>query len=217
MRIISKYKDYYDFAISYGIDSTLIFDRSMSFFEEHPFDKPRIEEYRDSVGNKVTLQPFVVVVAGKIYRGKYLYGSDNIFFYNLNQQKEYFDKHNIGKNYFWYSLKYEFFNGDQISTKQLSWVKENNVIIGSTGSYLTKETASNLYINGNNYGNNFISNHSSLKNLKFQQAIDGLDLFNEISMWISNLNQKEIITLNNEEKLVKAGFDKKISFRNPIK
>lgn len=218
MRIISKHKDYYDNMIAYGIDPNVVFNRNDPFeIKKHPFPKTNYTTLWDETKKQLSIKKFFIFAAGKVYKAYYReylqVGGFQVF--HSADEIELFMKENGLNGGRWrdekYLLKPLNFVAMDATPEQLDWAKEHGIVLGHTcGTLNPKNPVQSL-------DDNFVANHSFLKALKFYNRVDGVTLFNDLSMWISLLYQKDMVTLDNGERIVKAGFDKKISFRNPIK
>lgn len=60
----------------------------------------------------------------------------------------------------------------------------------------------------------------SLKAYKFMKVVDPYSAFQEISQFISGVlgnSEKQTVDISDENRLLQHGFDKKFSFRHPVK
>jgi hypothetical protein len=194
MKILGGH-DYYDSASIYGIDTDTIFVRKEIKFKKHPF------WYHDNHNyNTIHLVDFEIVVASNIYRGvahKQVDKKDT-FYYTLTDFKEApfyerlarYRKRTIYEDYF----------SRSISTSQLEWLIDNKVVLGYT------------------IDNEFVANNCNLRNFELYRILPPVQAHQQIYSWISGVltSSKPMIELSNNNKIVKAGFDTKTSFRHPV-
>jgi hypothetical protein len=186
--------DYYDSASVYGIDTSTIFVRKELEFDKHPF---YYRVSRDYGMNYLT--NFDIVVAGKLYPSIIYgeYGKKDKFIYN----KEELENTSIYDKLSKYTKdEYNNYFNDSIKSNQLEWLIDNKIVLGYT------------------LGNRFIANNSNLRNLEFFKVLSPTQAHQEIYSWISGVltSSKPTIQLNNNQKIVKAGFDTITSFRHPV-
>lgn len=193
MKIISKYKDYYDFIAGiYGIDSAIIYDRHFQKVSEKSTEKVVIWE-KASIENTVAERYFATwlfAICGKFY---FIAKCDNQFYFG-------------GEG--WELLP----NIIQLPTSYSC--RKSDYSLGS-GWHL-KETDLN-----DKYGCPILLlktpfmpkfKNPKLADYGFAKFIDAKDMFAIISTWLV----KEDIVIDNRtdiEKLQNAGFDKITSFR----
>jgi hypothetical protein len=193
MKILGGH-DYYDSASIYGIDTDTIFVRKEIKFNKHPF------WYRDNRNySTIRLINFEVVVAGNLYRcvAHVQLGKRDRFYYTLEKFKsadfyERLTRYN--------KTIYEDYFDRSISTSQLEWLIDNKVVLGYTTD------------------NGFVANNCNLRNFELYRILPPVQAHQQIYSWISGVltSSKPMIELNNINKIVKAGFDTKTSFRHPV-
>ncbi len=223
MRIISKTKDYYDgMGVVYGIDPMITYVRQPSDLSDQigdflPKDYRKIVNHhfsisRDFVRNNSEfskIEPFIIGFCGKGYIGWKIYkikkndiGNEIEYIHEISYDAEYVLKKIIQKD------KYGF------NSFQFKWLKDSiDLVLSKIKIDTFKEIHAPIFVLD---GHNFIANPSNLKDYKFYKIFDGVQAFQEISMFIaSNLNDKEnIIEIEDKYKKEQHGMDK-WSFRNP--
>ena len=219
MKIISKYKDYYDYLMGiYGIDEKLVLDR-------------RNFDHRDFYDTPISLQ---VYICGMAYQGyydgeKFYYGEG---LYKVGQDyDEWVKKNRTG----WW-LKYHRPN----KIKQVVIKKPKNYqglisgggsdyIRGSGSDYLHFAVEPYIDIGKLNekrdcpivvevYGDRF--DFHPLNKIGFGSVIDPHVIFNSLSNWLSKkITEKEVIkdSRTEHQRIESRGFDKKRSFRPKMK
>lgn len=211
MRIISKFSDYYDHMMAYGIDTSIVYVRNPVVIDhkDTPFNKPtgRIHKFSEF---HIIENHFKLIVCDKVYEGVILYKCDlNSSYFNHTKLKIFYDgaqcksflvnyyHKNNKKIYYFYD--YEFADGSIASQNVKEFSRKHFAPI----ILVTKQ--------------NVILNPCNLVDYGVQDKIDGMTLFNDIQNWVSTVNVKDMVKLNNDQKIDKAGFDRKISFRHPVK
>ena len=224
MKIISKFKDYYD-SINYPGDDSLLFKRI------------EIDEIIDT-SNIKHLDPNIL--SQRCYcighRGKYVLNEfahiDIIcfcgLFYVYHPIKTKFDVPD-------YKLEFkiskfedylELIKPHDLHKYKVWTLKRHNAFINIRNHFKNIFIDKNIvYCRISNYRsskNSFkITYHfKSLKDIRFQSIFDPYTAFQEIEMFLGNYlnNNKEIIDIKDSKVLLESkGFDNKTSFRHPIK
>lgn len=202
MRIIDKHKDYYDHAAAWGVDPTIVYSRKPKDYvlKSTPFKIfPHRSFEATRNGKRFQFFPIYVYVAGDIHRGLIQLSertSPTDFIWGPEVLE--IDK----PRYRWYeSHDYSLVRK---ATKEIDdWAKEKMAPV--------------ILVRTDKSDNQVCVNTNSLKDVGFGHVVDGVEMFNKISSWIALANTKELVTLGNDERIVKAGFDKKISFKHPVK
>ena len=83
---------------------------------------------------------------------------------------------------------------------------KNNMIVD-------EEAVSHIQYNKNNV----VADAPILSEIGVSDFIDGNEAFNDIMNFIIDIKQPKMVEISNKEKIVKAGFDNKISFRGVVK
>jgi hypothetical protein len=220
MRIISKFRDYYDSALGYGIDHTLVYLRKEKELELDKLkykDYPNISNHRweDSYG--LTIIGFCgkiipIIKAVKVIKAKSIYELDkteDIFFYGDNALEELF--------------KYQQ-KDDYVQPAQRKW-QTNHSDWGMDGerkqfAKIQSLGLEELFIEHNvpifkiEYGEyngiKKLTLNPCLKDYKFFKLFDSYQAFQEISMFLGGvLPRKEPDTVEVSEacKVHSKGFD----------
>ena len=198
MKIISKFKDYYDYLKGiYGEDPKLVLDRTKYYNEE-------LNIYEGSFINK-TVKKYVFhigeyLVEGVVVNGKLLFGKEIEPFETEFPKWRYRwlgrDKYHIQRGNFTYSiLKEPKLLGDDSPT----W-KENCPILLEKGEGDSKD-----YIH-----------HPILKNYSFNRVFDAEKIWIILSEWLSKnitRNEPQVPVGDDKVRIISAGFDLKTSFR----
>lgn len=202
MKIISKYKDYYDYLQGiYGIDEKIVFDRTEFFVE--PYTPGDYDRRRFHICDKI--------IDACYHEGEWYYG-DEI----KNLAEEYHKKWGKVK---WrrmssiddiYSTNAKIVHIDRTAfyldvidapkDKRLNDIHNHPILIDRAYFYNTKDT------------NNVVIN-PILKDYQMHKVFDAETMWIMISNWLSK--EKEIEdNRTDKEKIIGKGFDYKHSFRN---
>ena len=219
MKIISGH-DYYDGA-GYGVDETIVFVRKEFETWESPFELPASPEryrYRAS-----TISFHLVLVAGKVYPAireehpveNTMGWTDSkiIWHYDLASALESLERLHFADDGHIYRARLRNWTGKvtrHFEQKQkqswTNWMIENRVITG-----LVSTRYKDIHHNGT-----FVrANISDLKDLQFCRLLDPATIHMEIANFIGGVlpSSKDTIELRDIDKIRKAGFDTKSSFR----
>lgn len=235
MRLISPFHDYYDSALAYGQDESVVYERKPLEFDVKPrkgtppkriqelnefiskytkFDSGRYVSYfPDTLYSKKDVRfevvPFTIIFCGKLYKG-------------LEVQK-----HAIyapPKHAYLYTFE-EFVdftktNGVKITKKSPSYSK--TTIAAKFKQYFTYNNSPDidwLIISkvtiAIKKGNNIYIN-PRLKDYNFQKVFDSWSAYQEIDMWISGTlawPQNFMVEIEDKYKITGHGFDPKYGFR----
>lgn len=206
MKIISKYKDYYDYLVGiYGEDPLAVFDRRYDVIQ-----KPSIfsDEY----------VPYEIAIAGKIfkiyqYRDKFYYTPEELFKLNTLLLED--NKRPLIANYHRYDKK-------EITIKSFERLKEideeksiTNINHLLRKPILMKDHFGPL-IHVDKFRNETKWSVIRLEDFHLNKYVPADAVFREISGFLLWLNDNPEIPNNqtNNEKIVTHGFDLKHSFRN---
>lgn len=206
MKIISKFKDYYDYMAGiWGIDEKIIYNRQPFTLnykgEKLPASPPRIEypilndRYHPTY---VYLKYFAVCGVAYVF-----VPFDNKIYYGT-EIKELFDNHSI-KNI--EDLKYNYSN--YVEYNGISWRGEDSTIHNKPTKLNDIHNCPIIQadIDGNvNYLN------PKLSEFDFGRIIDPQTLYLGLSNWLSR-ETPIINNMSNKEKILSHGFDLKTSFR----
>lgn len=228
MKIISPFTDYYDHVVhSYGEDESNVFvrkttehslkdlifknDISRNFLYQTYLTRNRgkYSEYRGDIKNYLGSQVnvFVVGFCGKLYPGIMIseYNLDRYLINNSNTEDiEVLSYHENEIEHFMNLLHYSKYFWKRDLDDTLKSIKKADLfnVLKTPYFVITKESVYSTPI---------------LKNvLKFQSVIGPQLAYQEVEMFLSQMNNKEIETTSTDiNKVVSHGFDKIWSFRNP--
>jgi len=187
MKIISKYKDYYDYLNGiWGIDPTIVLDRTK-------FDilYPDITGFND-------YYVYEFCICGKLIYGYKLRNVDKILF--LNDLLPYVEK-SKWTNIFYF--KKEYCQDSRSSHKPI-----NTTILEDKIKLNEKEDCPIIIKHFNN-----IYKFPILSNFNFIKAMPAETIYNLLCEWLGR-DKIKINTIDNASKIELYGFDKKTSFRN---
>lgn len=212
MQILDKNKDYYDyFSHIYGADKSITFDRRGSFIitDEIIFSLSQ-ESHRKMYYNSDFFDShfYILLETGNV---QYLIKCFNFKFITKNVLIDKFDSCSMelintfkeNKHYFELPISIRYADVNTHYKHKIGYVP---ILKGSYQQVIYK--ASNLSID-----------LPILKDSQLTSMIDAKEIWIELQNYISSLdNDKDItIQMTDVEKAVNHGFDKKTSFRNPIK
>lgn len=195
MKIISKYKDYYDYLQGiYGVDEKLVLDRtkftqSIKYFTDYKIIKFYICDW---------------LVEGIIYNNKILFGKDiEQIAYSYNNNPEYqrwFYKKDTDEYYNILNPRYRIEVKVLKQPKKLSETQSINIKLNCP---ILVETLKGDY-----------ENFPILKDYNLVDVFSPQDIWLMLSEWIGKSNDKLIVDIRTDiQKLVGKGFDSKTSFR----
>ena len=225
MKIISKFKDYYDGGGVYGIDENVTFVRTID-----------VDEIGEDISiNKLPDLPshFGGLKKGDVMFEPFFFGFCGILYlvYKFTTILELDEDKSISKS----STRYVYDNDiipelEKLSTfKRNSWYYQNriaaikellNTKVGTNAfGDIYKEHNTPFFII-NNLSNDLWSNNTkgklykniSLKNIQFFNVKDMLTTFQEIAMFLSTLTPEPISEMTDEQKIQSHGLDE-TSFR----
>jgi hypothetical protein len=244
MKIISKFKDYYDCIQSYGIDDKVKYIRKES---KKTIDSTRSlgrglfrddEYFYDTEIDKISWHGFIIGVCGQLYRGVSIsapttsdYSIDMkgvknkfICFYNTTQIENYYINH--FDNY----KKTQMFQ-----VKCLSFYRKSDTLFEDFKNtfnmkidkqyydYFIKYKVPVFSIHrdfNNNHSNVVLNLNCPLSKYQFQKVKQPYEIYQEIYQYISGVlgvGEPQIITLTDKDKIQKKGFDKWSFRKMPIK
>jgi len=207
MKILSKYKDYYDYLTGvWGEDPKLVLDR-------REFDTISLVEntvYHIYIGN-FKIEAF--------YRdGALHYGDKLKEFEKAEPYSKYYTKPISYKTHAnivtksWIDAR----GRNRIDTK---WV--NTVVVEGTGKVTVKENCPIIVKQESANGSNIVHSfkYVKLEDLGLAKFVDATDTYRMISEWLANrVDEMELTTsTTDEQKIENKGFDKKTSFRPNMK
>jgi hypothetical protein len=205
MKIISGYKDYYDYLKGiYGEDPKIILDRRV--FENKEFFSHRPEDVQ-------------LFICGKIIEGfwdgeEFYYGESLSKFGKIEKPRSSFFSHTQSSD-----SRYVYFESEG---KSLSSIRNRHTInvdiVDDKKNYNLKENCpillNNVYIKDGFY------KFPILSKLNFSSVIKPEEIYQMLVKWYSDRNsdlENRTDTRTDVEKLLSKGFDKKESFRPKIK
>lgn len=229
MKIISKFKDYYDYMLEkYGIDNKIIFNRNI--IKKTLSIKPSTLHCIYSM--KPVCEYKILVICGKIYviKIKIIYDKnkerlnncvknsdfslltredleDDKIFNEVSQMLQYIIKESDIKN--------------KEKKKDLFYYKLMNGNFSPAMVDISIDINAPIFIiNGWTNRNSSINIEEYVPKLMDIKGISGIlpaeTIFNDIAFFISNVltNRKKDVSISNKDKIIKGGFDLKTSFRN---
>lgn len=233
MRIISKDKDFYDFGLSYGVDTTVVYERKPIQVNNSSFS-PYIRSLlkKNSSYTYFTKSPkrhhalypreLMVAIGGKLYvffqlpnySNKNLsttLGADKsryVTFSSEDDMVSYMEENGFttGKHTFRFNTLV-IDNDDAVLQNELLSIGHPVVIFGM--SMLPPPALSLLHHNKDTS----ICDGPYLKDLGISDLLDANVVFNDIMNYIIKLQSPKMQELKNSDKIVKAGFDTIKSFR----
>lgn len=189
MKLITNFKDYYDFLIGkYGIDEKCVYERTNKYNPNFKLEPLEYKAFRIHFCNTTYF--------GHYYRGKFYYGKDA-----ENHIPKFIGNADIfGKIY--RGQTHDPLTWDGKKQYEYSYNEKLNCPIVLNGSH--------------NYRQEFTGQlNVKLSDFGFGKVIEPEEAFIKISNFI--MREKEIPdNQSNKEKIVSHGFDLKTSFRHPI-
>lgn len=243
MRIISKFKDYYDSAAGYGVDTTVVYERTpktLPSWSIDPEQQQNVQQWKDIVAacdaivnpdrfrNLYRFGEHKVVfvgIAGKIYVGLALHYHQNDPKKELWKPFRYDDQ--FAQMYVW---KLENLDDKQLDAKvrDFTWgdkeamtvrewftANENARVVENIDLFTKHNMASFVAVRASN--GTSVEINPQLQGYGFQRMMDGFTAFQEISMFVTGvLAQKEQMTYvpTDKELLYARGHDD-MSFKTP--
>jgi hypothetical protein len=210
MKILSKYKDYYDYLTGvWGEDPKLVLDR-------REYDAVELVEnavYYVYVGNFI-IEGFCK--NGIIYYGEKLREIETVEEY-YSKKKEYQNKAMIlTPCEYSRSYKGRRYGGTRYNTK---WVK--TTITEGTGKLTTKEECPIIVQQESPNTSSIVKTYRypKLEEIGLPSFIDATDVYRMIADWLAKrVDETELTTsTTNEQKIENKGFDTKTSFRPNMK
>jgi hypothetical protein len=218
MKIIGGH-DYYDGA-GYGVDETLVFLRKEQDILETPFYLPEATTHRISARRKLSFH--YVLVAGKAfpaiqeYREAQNWGEDSTTVWHYDEDAAQAALVDFQNSQDWPKWGVGIFRRlpDEITrhfreTKNPEWTKwmiENNVVTGlvSRDPNSARKAPASATVN-----------IATLKDLQLFRVLDPATIHMEISNYLGGVlpSNPDTVEISDLDKVRKAGFDTKISFR----
>lgn len=229
MRIISKFNDYYDSALGYGEDRSLVYERKTEDFEISSNQEKNLpyvnknRSYRLS-RDKWDTELFYLGFCGKIYPVvkfserypalspsnfnpivRYLYSLEQVQEFckenniELRDEKEYFSKYSRGYDVDSVRSLTRFFNQTDFMGLEKIFAEKNIPLF----TYKSDPTS--------NSNKTMIQHNPSLKDVQFFKVKDSFSCFQEISMFVGGVlksKENEMVQISDEDKIAKHGYDK---------
>lgn len=226
MRIISKFHDYYDTALSYGIDTTLIYDRQtveIDLKEDVPNEIYKLlRMHNNSYGRKFNTELYVVGFCGTFYPvyrlvdtnstpvikdfTRFVYSSDDVVAFltdmKLSDALVTFNKTQKARD-----LKYSF---RSIFSKQIF---ERNIAKSHTSDELFHKYKTPIMLfkttDGYRRKTTLVLN-PQLKDYDFFRKFDAFTSFQNISMYLGGVignNEDAIVNVSDKDMRDAKGFD----------
>ena len=232
MRIISKFKDYYDIVAGQGVDLTKVFTRTTTQYKgnfplpgwddektgwrlENRSPYPRINRgvYRNNRSEAYTIGYIYVLFAGKLYGGLALKSGE---FGSIGEMSYYWDAAS------WKAKAEEInYNGDSRayyskdkSTEmdemlRLLAVKGDEVLSDWAVSHKVSVAVTCEFFHTREQGRWFVVD-ANLKDLNFQKVLDPFTAYQELEMWVGGVigQNPQPAEVSDAVKIQQHGFDK---------
>lgn len=214
MLIISKFRDYYDSVANTGVDKTIVYDREsiekeLKLEDLIYIDSGRFGEYSPKMKEILELkfigfcgQVYPFIERQEIIDNRVTINTAYNYIYDIDVIKEVVKKYSI------YQFKQLLYLLDFYNKKINSYFFEFKVPI-----ILVKNRNSSHF-----FQNQVIELNPKLSDIDFYTQKDSWTAFKEVESYISGVlgvNNKPMIEISEQDKLLAHGFDKKWSFRNP--
>jgi len=227
MKIISKFQDYYDIGIAYGVDEKLRFKRESHVVSTkrtngtyicHRYKKDghqyRATFYYNYIGFCGTLYPFIHLHIERVMK------KEKVFYYETKENLYLYDIEDFKK-----TLQDHVVAGEEIELSK-AWVgnswKRRNILDDMEEFYSEKhdemEKLFQVYkeayfvvehtcvmYEGKSFAEKKITLLPQLKQYKFAKVIPPMQAFQEISMYLGKLNAVEDNTVTIEDKYLAQG------------
>ena len=236
MIIVSKFHDYYDRAMSYGIDKRLRFIRKLCVIEnlfEMPENLtemlkglPDIYSHWNNY-NQLSIRPFIVILCGQVHLGYHFYNlkdpsykhrisyptDPDIYVYelfSLEKVLKKYDKEEYERFIKKRERKISSIFGASFSHESMEEIFkrfENKKI--DIGLHLDEESPI-LFI-GHKNRNTIYKKNPILREIQFYKKVNAFTAFQNISVFIGGVVSKSFpptVELSEKERIGKAGFDK---------
>jgi len=207
MKIISKYKDYYDYLQGiYGVDNMKVLDRR----SDNPYTK--LETIVDS--NKDRVYHYIFAICDELYDVFYRNG---ILYHTYDEYVKLCNLHSENITISYKNQRYEYNNNNRYGSIHISkdiWDelqgRKININSKKRNPILVYEEPMK-FIRNYDYNDNVI-----LSDFKFIKKLDAKSIYTKLDTFLGWLHDnpeiKSVIT--NDEKIKSKGFDIKKSFRH---
>lgn len=229
MKIYSKYRDYYDLGLTYGLDPYLHYVRKeLTFYAKEL--RNRLPEHvvdRISWGERFFkgkyLVRFVVGFCGTLYPGievrtdKSKEEYDSEFVYTQERLREIFP---LSKAQEKEDRKYRWLRSITTVEDNCKFLEQKSgfdkLFIELSTMYRGDYVAAPVFVIDSSEK---ITVNAQLSKYEFAKVKDPFTAFQEISMYLGNqlTHVEEPIQISDKDMLVEKGFDIKTSFRHPVK
>lgn len=216
MLILSKFHDYYDTAIAFGVDKTIVYDRKQEELERHSvlrFDRSSRYSSHQILSDKhvYTYQRHVIGFTGNIYpileitkyTKRWSQADREIetkFFYNNTELEQYFNDEEMKNTISWWS-GFEDLPFGKVNTKtffsQDTWSKYKDTFI--------KHKVPVFLLS-----NEELVLNPTLKDYKFAKIKDPFTAFQDIMQYISGVlgvGEPNMVDISNNDMRDKKGFN----------
>lgn len=220
MRIISRFQDYYDRAMAHGADQSRVFLREQVEYAEQSKTLP-VPEYlkqflqltkQGDTRKGVTLSPFLVAFAGKLYPGVYCSrpasadltqesdGPISECFYELEQLLIFCKKHDISLEKKWFfdqqteAQRYAQFFDLRGSDRCEKMLAEHGIAVAAA----THQGGSKVMVN------------PALKTFEFFRVFDAWQTYQELDMYLGALaapDTKPPVQIADKDRIAQHGFN----------
>lgn len=196
MKIISKYKDYYDYLMGiYGVDEKIVLDRTE--FEMANFYSPIVVTF---------------YIAGMCIDG---YWDGMIFYFGEDLRQFCKDQEKDTKNYPKWRLRWMNFGKDPnaVTVYNNSWLRSQTAYPDlRVDETKTNEKHKCAIMCSSNMKGEFLR-YPKLEDLGIISVLPPHEIYMMLSEWLAPKDKVED-NMSDTEKIIAAGFDKKTSFRN---
>lgn len=235
MRILSDFKDYYDYAQSFGQDPTLVFNRveeehSSSKEKKSPevfkgFKSKKLPTILDSLLNfetsnnqkRLSISCFFVVLCGKLYPVVKVselnslpgvYEKSLAYFYDKEELVDYFNKMPESLSYYQVQCC-EFLDLIYRPSYKTREQLARDVLFESC-----VENKKSLFSIEKRHFQYYLIENINLKEISFNKLLSGDQVYQELEMFLGLLKSQEPpVQVSNKDKIVAHGFDNK-SFKH---
>lgn len=206
MKIISKFKDYYDTASSYGIDKEVLYVRTPQ--------KTKLTSDQNGFGRLNSyirgyeVEKRLIGFCGEIYPLLVLYPTDDTSGYKrisgakpiiCYSREEFLRYHSVKKSRTYYRYRFDapldmFYSQDYSSCKELFQSLKAPIFMVSVAH---RET--------------FVETNIKLKDLNFYRIKDSATAFQDIFQFVSGVlagSENPMVQISDKDKIAKRGFDK---------
>jgi len=206
MLIISKFRDYYDTAIAFGVDKTIVYKRETKIIEDTSFNYPereicvgneRYHYYKRVLGFCGEIYPIIEVITG--YNATaYIYNKEDLLQHAIDNNIPISDKHKHWSLWEAFSLKDRGLDLDNFFHKENHEKYKEIFIEYKTPIFYKPIRGSKLIVNPN------------LKEYGFVKIKDPFTAFQDIMQYISGVlgvGEQNMVEISNEDMRDKKGFD----------